>query len=311
MYRPYFSDEINKLDAFNKPSTVKTRNNRTYAFWERGFFERAMFAIEFDVWPEEWRGRIKDFIIYVLFRRGFAGVANDPVFGHFAQPMTLSGYDFWYQPTKAILANPKLRKEYTIGKDCAILQLTPDYMGIWDIIDRYAGLMSGMDNGLDMSIINNKFAWMFGAKTKGAASAMRKAFDQIQSGEPLVVYDQRIADDTTTKSEPFQHVDFNVKGNYITTDLLQDMCTIIRNFDAEIGIPTLPYDKKERLVTDEANSRKMESQARATIWVDTLNETAKDVTKLFPDIKIHAKLRSDEEEVSENVTYDDEPSGAV
>lgn len=310
MFRPYFSSQINIYDAFNRPSTVKTRNNRTFEYWERALFERAMFAIEFDKWPDEWKGRVKDFIVYVLFWRGYGCVASNPKYGTFLQPCTLSGYDFYYQPTKAIIANPLFSGEFEIGKECAILQLTPDYMGIWDIIDRFAGELSNLDNALDMSLINNKIAWMFGAKTKGAASAIRKAFDQIQSGEPLAIYDQRITDDATTKDEPFQHVDFNVKGNYITTDLLQDACTILRNFDAEIGIPTLPYDKKERLVEDEANSRKIESQARATIWIDTLNETAKDVAKLFPDIKIHAKLRASEE-VSEDVTYNTDDSGSL
>lgn len=312
MYAPYWARDINTWDAFNHPSSVKQRNNRTFEFWERAFFERAMFAIEFDKWPEEWQGRIKDFIMWVLFRKGFAGVASDAKYGTFCQPMNLAGYDFYYQPTQALLANPKLNKKYTIGVDCAILQLTPDYTGIWDIIERYAGQMSQMDNGLDMSMINNKIAWMFGAKTKGAATAIKKAFDQINRGEPLVVYDQRIVDDASSKAEPFQHVDFDVKRNYITTDLLQDMCTIMRNFDAEIGIPTLPYEKKERMVTDEAKSKQIESQARATIWIDTLNETAKDIKKLFPDIDIHARLRANEMEGgAENVTYDDESTGAV
>lgn len=312
MYRPYWSNQLNTWDAYNHPSTVKTQNNRTFGYWERALFQRAMFAIDFDRWPEEWGGKIKDFIIYVLFRQGFALVANDPAFGTFCQPCTLTGFDFYYQPVNALLANPKLNKKYTIGKDCSILKLTPDYMGIWDIIDRFAGQMSNLDNALNMSLINNKFAWLFGAKTKGAATALRKAFDQIQRGEPLAIYDMRIVDDNTSKTEPFQHVDFNVKGNYITTDLLNDMCTVLRNFDAEIGIPTLPYDKKERLVTEEATSKKIESQARATIWIDTLNETAKDVKKLFPDIDIHARLRANEMEGgTENVTYNDEFTGAV
>lgn len=312
MYLPYFAKEINKMDAFNHPSTVKTRNNRTFAFWERAFFERAMFSIDFDRWPEEWRGRIKDFIVYVLMRRGYAMVAREPAFGTFCQPCTLSGYNFEYQPTDAILSNPKLNKRYTIGKDCAILQLTPDYFGIWDIIDRYAGQMSNMDNALDMSMINNKVAWLFGAKTKGAATALRKAFDQINRGEPLAIFDQRIVDDASSKTEPFQHVDFNVKGNYITSDLIADMCAIMRNFDAEIGIPSVPYEKRERMVTDEAESRKTESQARATIWIDTLNETARDVKKLFPDIDIHARLRAaDENGGDEDVTRDDDIAGTL
>lgn len=310
MYRPFYENQINLHDAFNHPSTVKTQNNRTFGYWERALFERAMFAIEFDRWPEEWHGRVKDFIVYVLFRRGFALVANDPAFGTFCQPCTLSGFDFYYQPVEAILANPKLNKRYILGKDAAILQLTPDYMGVWDIIDRFAGQMSNLDNALDMSLVNSKFAWLFGAKTKGAATALRKAFDQINRGEPLAIYDMRIVDDTQSKTEPFQHVDFNVKGNYITTDLLNDMCTVLRNFDAEIGIPTLPYDKKERLVTSEADSRKIESQARASIWIDTINETAKDIKKIFPDIDIHARLRADEE-VNENVTFDDDNTGSL
>ena len=90
------------------------------------------------------------------------------------------------------------------------------------------------------------------------------------------------------------------------------MCTILRNFDAEIGIPSLPYDKKERLVTDEANSRKIESQARATIWIETINETAKDVKNVFPDIDIHARLRADDEMGGDqDVALNDEPAGTV
>ena len=312
MYRPYYAKDINLQSAYDHPSTVKARNNRTFNYWERALFERAMYAIDFDRWPAEWAGRIKAFIKWILFKRGYVCVANEPAFGTFAQPCTFEGYDFYYQPTNALVSNPKLQKRYTIGTDCAILQLTPDYMGIWDIIDRFAGQLSQLDNALDMSMVNNKFAWLFGVKTKGAASALRKAFDQINRGEPLAIYDMRIADDATSKTEPFQHVDFNVKGNYITTDLLQDMCTILRNFDAEIGIPSLPYDKKERLVTDEANSRKIESQARATIWIETINETAKDVKNVFPDIDIHARLRADDEMGGDqDVALNDEPAGTV
>lgn len=292
IYRPYFENDINFKDAINRPSTVKARNNRSFCFWERGLFERAKFALEITL-PEFWHGRIKDFIIWTLFRRGFVGVKYTPEFGYLAQPCSLSGHDVWYQPTKGIISNPAIAGslKFDIGKDGAILKLTPDYQGIWDVIDRYAAELSSLDNALDMAIINSKFAWFFGAKNKGAATAIKKGFDQIQRGEPLVVYDQKIADDNASHSEPFQYVNFNLKNNYITDQLLADMSTILRNFDAEIGIPTVPYEKKERLVTDEANARQLESVARATVWIDTINESAKDVKAVYPDIDISAKLR--------------------
>lgn len=310
MYLPYYAKEINISDSLNRPSTVKQRNNRSFSYWERALFQRALFSIDIE-YPDIWKGRKKDFINYVLFRRGYVMVASDVMFGTFAQPCTLSGYDFDYQPVRAILSNPKLNKEYIIGKECAILKLTPDYCGIWDIIDRFAGQMSDLDNALNMSLVNSKFAWFFGAKTKGAASALRKGFDQINRGEPLAIFDQRISDDPTSKDEPFQHIDFGVKDNYITTDLLQDATTILRNFDAEIGIPTLPYDKKERLVSSEAESRFIESSARASIWVDTINESAEDIKKVFPDIIIKAKLHNDTEGVEDNGNNDDEPTGII
>lgn len=310
LYTPYYYNEINLADTFNRPSSVKSRNNISFGYWERALFERAMFNIDVTL-PDIWQGKVKDFIMFVLFRRGFAMVADSAEFGKFCQPCEISGYDFYYQPTEAILSNPKLSRRYKIGKECALLKLTPDYKGVWDIIDRYAEQLSTLDNALNMSLINSKFAWLFGAKNKGAASAIKKAMDRINRGEPLVVYDQRISDDQQSKSEPFQYVDFKVKNNYITTDLLADLSTILRDFDTEIGIPTVPYEKKERLVTDEATARQTEAIARATIWIETINESAKDIKELFPDIDISAKLRVQPEEGADNELNDNEPTGAL
>ena len=43
-------------------------------------------------------------------------------------------------------------------------------------------------------------------------------------------------------------------------------------FDAEIGIVTIPYNKKERMVTSEAESRQGDALARITVWNDCLNQ---------------------------------------
>lgn len=312
IYRPYFENDINFRDATNRPSTVKARNNRSFCFWERGLFERAKFAIDIKL-PDIWHGRVKDYIVWTLFRRGYVGVAYLPEYGHIAQPCTLSGYDLYYQPTEGTISNPVLKSslKFNIGEDGAILKLTPDYQGVWDVIDRYAAELSSMDNGLDMSITNSKFAWMFGAKNKGAAMAIKKGFDQVQRGEPIVVFDQKIADDQASHSEPFQYVNFRVKDNYITNMLLEDMSTILRNFDAEIGIPTVPFEKKERLVTDEANARQIESVARATVWVETLNESAKDVKEVFPELDISATLRNYDKESEDDGMGNDDTSSTV
>lgn len=280
-YRPYDFEKLNMLAGTYNPSSIKARNNKSFAFWERALFQRCLSVFDFNLLPE-WDGEPKDFMLMCLFRFGFLMGAIEPEFGRFMQPCSLSGYDFYYQPTKAILSNPKLNKEYTIGEDCELLKLSPDYMGAWDIIDYYAEKLSHLDNGINQALINSKFAWILGAKNKAAAQALKKIMDLVQQGEPLVVYDQRILNDATTKEEPWQFLDFgSLKDKYMTPEMLQDFSTILNQFDTEIGIPTLPYEKKERLVTSEAESKKVESIARCTIWLETMQSSLIKLNKLF------------------------------
>ena len=228
------------------------------------------------------------------------------------QPAGLSGYDWYYQPTKAIVSNPLLKEslELKIGTDCEILKLTPDFFGVWDIISYYAEKLSTLDNAINMSLINNKFAFILGARNKVAGQALKKMLDKINKGEPAVIYDMKLLNDPTDKEEPFQVWERkgSLKESYLTTEQLQDFQTIINSFDAEIGIPTIPYQKKERMVTSEADSRQNDSKARATIWIECLKSSAEKVKKLYPDITLNFKLRYEQEEEDELIkTEPDRP----
>lgn len=299
-YTPLNYEKINIVAGSNFPSAIKSRNNQSFAFWERALFQRAISIFEF-TFPESWQGNTKDFILYCLFKYGYGCVAYDEQFGVFFQPCTLSGYNFYYQPSDAIVTNPAMieSKTYEIGKDCEILKLTPDYMGIWDIIDYYAEKLSLLDNSINVGLVNSKFPFIFGAKNKAAAQAIKKVMDYVNKGEPCIVYDQRIADDANSKSEPWQFLDLKVKDNYLLDQQLQDFQTIINSFDCEIGIPTVPYQKKERMVTSEAESKQIESIARCTVWKESLDNSMGEINKMF-DLGLSVKLRFAESEVSED-----------
>ena len=59
------------------------------------------------------------------------------------------------------------------------------------------------------------------------------------------------------------------------------------------------YEKKERMVADEATSRQLDAQSRSTIWLECLQSSAKRVKKLYPDIELEFKLRYDPEEAED------------
>ena len=307
MYIPLNYDQINALAGSYNPSPVKAYNNKTFAYWERSLFQRACSVVVSEL-PDDWTGSVKDFLYYCLFRFGYLPIFERPEVGFTFQPAGLSGYDWYYQPTTAIVSNPLLSEslELKIGKDCELLKLTPDFIGVWDIISYYAEKLSTLDNAINMSLINNKFAFILGARNKIAGQALKKMLDKINKGEPAVIYDMKLLNDPTDKEEPFQVWERkgSLKDSYLTTEQLQDFQTIINSFDAEIGIPTIPYQKKERMVTSEADSRQNDSKARATIWIECLQSSADKVKKLYPDITLNFKLRYEQEEEDEQLKTD-------
>lgn len=310
-YMPLFYNRLNKIDNSFFPNTVKGRNNLSFAYWERSLFQRACSTLEFEL-PEQWQGQVKDFFYYCLFRFGYVVVFYDVEYGLTFQPCNLKGYDLYYQPTDAIISNPAFSvkqnmRNYKIGSNCELIKLTPDYMGIWDIIDFYADKLSTLDGAISMSLINNKFAFLIGAKTKAAAESLKKMLDKVNRGEPAVIFDSKlITDDPVSKDSPFQVWDRKLKENYITTDQLNDFQTILNNFDAEVGIPTIPYQKKERLVTSEAESRVIDSTSRSIIWYETLQSSIEKVNNMF-NSSISCKLRYNEE--NDNVDTEDTEDG--
>lgn len=296
MYTPLNYQQINIGAGSYNPSNVKSYNNKTFAFWERALFQRAQSVLDFEV-PKEWDGKVKDFFMYCLFKYGFVIISKNDKFGQFFQPGTLSNFDFYYQPKYAIIANPLYSAELEIGKDCELLKLTPDYQGVWDVIWYFAEKLSILDNAINMSLINNKFAFFLGARNKTASGALKKMLDLVNKGEPAVVYDMKLLNDPTDKEMPFQQWNRdNLKNSYLTTDQLMDFQTLLNNFDAEVGIPSVPYQKKERMVTDEANMRGYDAKARSLTWFNTLTTSIDDIKKIYPDINLSVKLHYDETE---------------
>lgn len=309
MYSPLNYNDINVAAGLNAPSSVKSYNNRSFDFWLRSLFQRIQSVIDFEL-PEEWEGDIKDFFLFCLFKYGYVVISNNSRFGQFFQPASLSGFNFYYQPTKALIANPALNVSLKIGKECEILKLTPDYMGAWDILCYFAEKFSLLDNAINMSLINCKTPYILGAKNKTSAAALKKIMDNVNKGEPLVVYDSKLINDPTDKDTPFQFLEIikDPKNSYLTTEQLQDFQTLLNEFDSEIGIPALPYQKKERLVAQEASMRTYDGCARSQTWINTLTSSIKKVKKLYPDIRLSAKLHYD---INNNGVIDSEEGGEI
>ena len=139
--------------------------------------------------------------------------------------------------------------------------MSPDCIGIGDIIIYYAEKLANMSAGLDMNIENSKFAYVLGANSKSGKTFLKKLIDKIHAGVSAIIFDSMI-----TPRENFQTFEFfnrdNLKSSYMVTEFNQDIQTLINQFDAEIGIVNVPYEKKERMTSFEAQSKQSDGIAR-------------------------------------------------
>ena len=285
-YIPFNYEQINMYEATFAPQNVNAENNITTPFWQRMLFQSVMYLYDFTL-PEDWPKERADLFKWLTFRYGYNIWVDTAKYGLLAQPGTLGGISIDYGPSYAIVNNPNLnfaQSHLIIGLDCAVFKLSPDYIGVWDIVTFYAEKMASLSSGVDMSILNGKLAKVFAAKNKSAAQTLKAVEDEIQKGNGLVITNQNLISNGKGHEDdsPIQELDFGLpRDKYLLTQQLQDLATLYRLFCNEIGLATVPYEKKERMTAYESESTKVESQARCKVWLDNMNESFTDINKLF------------------------------
>lgn len=301
----FFSEDITDLlNNLKIPSTYYYGKSMVYKYWFRSLLHKIDSSIVFKNLPE---GFSNDFFMFCLWVRGYVLFfktnrkdldrfgENGVVF----QPCYLSGYDFYYQPIKATVSNPKMSYSnvFDLQKDnAALLKLTPDFMGVLDILDFYASKLASISEAIDMSIVNSKMGLIATAENEAQAATLNAVYDKLQRGETLVVFDDLTKDsnEIIPRKEPFQMWIQELKKNYILTEQLQDMQTILNSFYTEIGLP-VAIEKKERLVTSEADFASAQSQARISCWVETIEESLEIINKKFNlDIEVEYARQNDD-----------------
>lgn len=285
---PIYYPQLNMMVGTHIPSSYHTKNTIAFDFWCRAFYERLINGLKIKT---PWSGDVKDFFNYCLYGNGFVAIFKTEEYGLSFQPCNVSGYDFYYRPTNAIVTNPVFSKTFKIGEDCEILKLTPDYLGTFDTIYYYAEKMAELDCALKISIANEKNPKIYGASSKAKAETLKKIMDKVNQGNAVQIYDNRLFKNSDGEDEPLTMFGESANKEYMTDKILSDMFTIISRFDAEIGIPSVPYQKKERMVTDEANSTLIDSQSRILTWYETLTSSIETVKKLFPEFTMNVEMR--------------------
>nr|DAU46120.1 MAG TPA: upper collar protein [Caudoviricetes sp.] len=281
----FSNDFINIMENLSIPNTYWKERSFEYQYWFRSLLHKIDSALIFKNLPSGWNN---DFFMLCLWFRGYVAVfptarkdLEQYGKGVLFSVCTLSGYDFYFQPNKVLINNPMYEATLEIGKQAELLKLTPDYCGIFDILDYYASKLAEISKSIDMGILNAKTPVILTAINESQSETLKKVYDKIQKGESLVIYkNYDNSNEIQTTKDPFEAWTQNLKETYIVTDLLENMQTILNSFYMEIGLP-VASEKKERLITSEVEFNNRQSQARISCWYETLSECLKTINKKY------------------------------
>lgn len=226
-YEYYFKMLLGKLDSLfkwkNLPETV-----------DKSFLNSNLFLLGYSAFYE------LDGKIYTNFG-GIGGTPNEN-----------------YYPTEFILSNPiQGSKTFIINsldKDTAVLMYNTESdkqflngygkSGIYTLIKQTATLLADNLQSINLAQINCRVQTIFTASDDSQAKSAEQLVKRMYNADPYqILISDELSPITVSNVEP--------NTSDIINTLLQVHQYILADFYNQIGIPTTPYQKKERLITDE------------------------------------------------------------
>lgn len=179
--------------------------------------------------------------------------------GSMFTPLTsLYGYDEYYQPTKAVFANPVVitSKEYTIGEDCTVvynnsLQDSIFYVkadsGLNTFIQRYGRQLADIESTINIYTVNSRLTSIPVSNDNAVMESLKSFFKNLTIGKRAIVSDSSII-------ENFRNVDINRTGiKDGINDWLIARDKVLEQFYRDLGI-RMTNQKKAQVNTDEVES---------------------------------------------------------
>lgn len=253
-----------------KPSDVDGVMNTSAHYYRMYLLKKLFGRFIFQNLPAGWD---EDYMMEVLFLNGYFTV-TDTEAGVLPLKCGLTGINVFEKPTTVIVANPVLGNfERTIDVNCVVVQLQPNYEGVYALINRYATLLAMCDSSIAVNLMNTKAAHVFAAANKAQAETLKKMYDKISCGEPAVFIRDGINEENLFTMP--------VKQYFIADDVQLLKRKIVAEFLTEIGINNTNLDKRERLTDDEVNANNDEVYANIQCWIDNISWGIDKVNAMF------------------------------
>lgn len=256
-----------------KPKDVVGMDVISSQYYVRDLLRKVYAIFDFKNLPDTWD---KDYLMEHLFIDGLVGV-TDTVVGVVPLKCGFSGkINIYDKCTELIFANSVLGNfTREIGKDACYLHLNTDFSGVMDLVNKYAVLLGMCDASVNVNLMNSRVAFIGEAADQSQANVLKKLYTMISKSEPCVVYKKGSND------KELKWYWNNVKQCYVANEIMDTKRRIMAEFLTEIGLKVSNTEKKERLISSEANSTEEEKKSSIYVWKRNLEADVEKINEMF------------------------------
>lgn len=210
----------------------------------------------------------------------------------------------------------------TVGVDCVVGHNNSMSSSEMKLIERYVSQLAETDMSLDYNLLYSRFSKMFRADTENTAIAIKKAFNEMRAGMPVItVVSATTSSDFADASDPFVSCDLTDVNQ---VDKLQFLCRyhdyLITEYMLSIGYDSSMINKSAQVQADELDNANRRGQITAYEHIKYRLKLCDDVNKLFGldwkyipdpalislDMNSEAEELPDDEDVKEDDVNEDQ-----
>lgn len=248
----------------------------------------------------EWGGLPKGMqerhIENVLFKAGKVLFFRDPRMSYMALPCDPIGNGQGYGDPLAYRATGHNYYRTYDADDCVVIENNKLRLPTQDFLMFYANKLAEAERTMDVNIKANKTPVVVLCDDKDVFS-FKRIFQQVDGNSPAVFADRSLNLDN------MQALD--LKAKFLGNELMDYKKSVENELLTFLGINNIPAEKKERLITDEANSNNQLIDSFFELGLEARQRACEDIKKLYGlDVTVKRRERVINTEVVETVEKD-------
>ncbi len=234
----------------------------------------ALNRIELDGLPEGIETR---HVMTQLYTHGKAGFFRATNMGYMClEAQDGQGLNVYRDPLSYTMIGNGFRE--TVPADqCVIIENNPLRLPTDPFIMFYANKLTEAERTMDVNVKANKTPIVVLCDDKTVLS-FKAIFQKVDGNVPAIYADKGLNLDAITA--------LDTKVKFLCNDLMDYKKAVENELLTFLGINNTPVEKKERVITSEANSNNQLIASFAALQYDSLVKSFEKVAEMFPDVKV-------------------------